>query len=281
LHFMDGGILHLVRAESGTVCYYWIEPWDSSLTLHTGGNPFGSATGYANPSITAWICGRLVAAATKDGGMDLAESNDFGESWTEVEGATLVDDLENGAVYIEDGILWASGWLDDEIVVRSASGETYTAEALHVGGPTEATVCSAGALASGEAPRSQVVIRDGQLFALVETDSGANLYASQDGGAAWNAIAAGHIAEDLRRGNMMPQDGELMVCGHDGDAVQVESAFGGDRAPESWHIGGPTQIEADDSTADSAVEFAHGQRWVAVGMKLLRMLSPADGYEEV
>jgi hypothetical protein len=79
----------------------------------------------------------------------------------------------------------------------------------------------------------------------------------------------------------------MVACGHDGTAVQVETAFNDARTPESFHGGGgPTQLEVAESTGGSAVEVVHGERWVATGegaegVTLYRMRDPVTGFVEV
>lgn len=284
LHYMRGGMLHLVYTDaSGVVRYGWVEPFSSAPEmLDTGAHPFAGEDSFANPFITSYACGWLLVGATKDGGMRLARSVDFGATWTEISGTTLVSDLQNGCIAIQDGILAACGWLDEEIVCRSSSGDSYAAEALYVGGATEATICSAALLADGSVPRSQVLWFNGELNALVETDSGTDLYRSRDWGRTWTKLDAPHVGDDLRAGNAAFASGEVVLCGHDGEAVQVETAFNDARTAEGFYGGGPTQLQVVAEAAPSAIEAVYGERWAAVGaVTLYRLRNPADGFEEI
>lgn len=289
LHFQRGGILHVVWAadSDGVVRYGYVEPWSATPELLTpGDDPFGGTGGYANPCIASHSCGLLVVAATRNGSMEVAQSRDLGATWTPVAGSTLVGDLANGTLAIQDGYLAACGHDGTSIVYRSSSGEgRYVADPLYSGGATEATVCAAAMLSNNQPPRSQVLWHHGALYALVETEGGASLYASDDGGVTWSEVAGTHIATTLRAGNLAWQDGELLACGYtSGGVVRVQSAYDPTRAPEAFYVGGPTSLQVTDGELGSAIECAHGERWVAVvpeELALYRMRAPAEGFEEV
>lgn len=289
LHFQRGGILHVVWAadSDGVVRYGYVEPWSATPELLTpGDDPFGGTGGYANPCITSHSCGLLVVAATRNGIMEVSQSRDLGATWTPVAGSTLVGDLANGTLAIQDGYLAACGHDGTSIVYRSSSGEgRYVADPLYSGGATEATVCAAAMLSNNQPPRSQVLWHHGALYALVETEGGASLYASDDGGVTWSEVAGTHIATTLRAGNLAWQDGELLACGYtSGGVVRVQSAYDPTRAPEAFYVGGPTSLQVTDGELGSAIECAHGERWVAVvpeELALYRMRAPAEGFEEV
>ena len=277
LHWMVGGWLHIVVAQDGVVRYYWMHPFSSAPTLQdTGAHPFGETGGFSNPFITSYSCGWLLAGATDANGMRLSLSRDFGGSWEEIEGTTLVGDLRDGCVAIQDGVLAACGWKGDAIVFRSASGTSYAAESLYIGGPTQATICAAA-----EGTRSQVLWVNGVLEALVE---GVGYYRTRDWGTSWTQVPAPHIADGMTGGTCAFIDGEVLASGIEAGEVRVESAYRDDRTPEAFYIGGPTHIAVVEASVRNAVEAVHGERWVATGedgLTLYRARNPADGFAKI
>lgn len=277
LHWMTGGWLHIAVAQDGVVRYYWTHPFSSAPTLQdTGAHPFGETGGFSNPFITSYSCGWLLAGATDANGMRLSLSRDFGGSWEEIEGTTLVGDLRDGCVAIQDGVLAACGWKDNTIVFRSASGTSYAAESLYIGGPTQATICAAA-----EDTRSQVLWVNGVLEVLVE---GVGYYRTRDWGTSWTQVPAPHIADGMTGGTCAFVDGEVLASGIEAGEVRVESAYRDDRTPEAFYIGGPTHIAVVEASVRNAVEAVHGERWVATGedgLTLYRTRNPADGFAKI
>jgi len=274
---MTGGWLHIAVAQDGVVRYYWTHPFSSAPTLQdTGAHPFGETGGFSNPFITSYSCGWLLAGATDANGMRLSLSRDFGSSWEEIEGTTLVSDLRDGCVAIQAGVLAACGWKGDAILFRSASGTSYAAESLYIGGPTQATICAAA-----EGTRSQVLWVNGVLEALVE---GVGYYRTRDWGTSWTQVPAPHIADGMTGGTCAFIDGEVLASGIEAGEVRVESAYRDDRTPEAFYIGGPTHIAVVEASVRNAVEAVHGERWVATGedgLTLYRARNPADGFAKI
>lgn len=278
LHWMAGGWLHIAVTIDSIVRYYWVEPFRATPILREAdAHPFGEEGGFQNPFITSYACGWLLVGATEEEGyMRLSRSERFGDTWEEVSGGTLVDDLRNGCVDISDGFLISCGWKDGDVLFRTTSGREFTPEAIHYGGPTETTICSAP-----EDARSQVFWLNGRIEALVE---GVGYYRSLNWGTTWTQVPPPHVGDGMGGGTATFIDGEVLVSGVEAGEVRIESAYREVRTPEEFWFGGPTHLAVTEGASRNAIEAVHGERWVATGedgISLYRLRNPATGFEKI